>query len=122
MTRVDQVENHRYDFTTAGIGLEVMTDSREQVPSLLQFDTADLDAVLERVLASGFSVRTWPREGQTENAVVEIGDLTVAIVRRAGPKRDGHRGPRTADLTVSNWVVYALAGGWDRIDDTELDR
>lgn len=35
------------------------------VPSLLQFDTVDLDAVLERVLAAGFSARTWPPEGRS---------------------------------------------------------
>ncbi|MBS4102902.1 hypothetical protein [Tsukamurella paurometabola] len=82
MTRVDQVETRRYDFTTNGIELEVMADPRERVPSLLQFDTADLDGALERVLAAGFSARTWPRVGQVEDVVIEIGDLTVAVARR----------------------------------------
>ncbi|GAA1089720.1 hypothetical protein [Tsukamurella spumae] len=81
MTRLDQIETLRYDFTTNGIGLEVMADSRERVPSLLQFDTSDLDPTLERVLAAGFSARTWPREGQTEDVVVEVGELTVCITR-----------------------------------------
>lgn len=59
-----------------------MADERTRVPSLLQFDTPDPDALLERVLASGFSARTWPREGQVEDLVVEIGELTVAVARR----------------------------------------
>lgn len=82
MTRVDQVETRRYDFTTNGIELEVMADPRERVPSLLQFDTPDLDAALERVLAAGFPARTWPREGQAEDIVIEIGELTVCVARR----------------------------------------
>ncbi len=82
MTRVDGVETRRFDFTTTGIDLEVMADDRTRVPSLLQFDTADLDAALERVLAAGFSARTWPREGETEDVVVEVGELTVCIARR----------------------------------------
>lgn len=82
MTRVDQVETLRYDFLSGGIGLEIMADDRTRVPSLLQFDTPDLDATLERVLASGFSARTWPRGGQVEDVAVEIGDLTVAVARR----------------------------------------
>ncbi|AUN38661.1 hypothetical protein [Tsukamurella tyrosinosolvens] len=82
MTRLDQVETHRYDFLSGGIGLEVMADERTRVPSLLQFDTADLDAALERVLAAGFPARTWPPEGQTEDIVIEIGELTVCVARR----------------------------------------
>ncbi|QIP38035.1 Uncharacterized protein G9444_0791 [Rhodococcus erythropolis] len=82
MTRVDGVETLRYDFSSNGIRLEVMADERTRVPSLLQFDTADLDGALERVLAAGFPARTWPPEGQVEDVVVEIGDLTVCIARR----------------------------------------
>lgn len=82
MSRVDGVETHRYDFTPNGISLEIMADERQRVPSLLQFDTADLDPTLEQVLAAGFSARTWPWEGQVEDVVVEIADLTVCIARR----------------------------------------
>ncbi len=82
MTRVDGVETLRYDFSSNGIRLEVMADPRERVPSLLQFDTPDLDAALERVLAAGFPARTWPREGQAEDIVIEIGELTVCVARR----------------------------------------
>ncbi|QRY83667.1 hypothetical protein JVY00_17695 [Tsukamurella tyrosinosolvens] len=49
---------------------------------MLQFDTPDLDASLERVLAAGFSARTWPREGEVEDIVVEVGELTVCIAGR----------------------------------------
>ncbi|NMD56547.1 MULTISPECIES: hypothetical protein [Tsukamurella] len=59
-----------------------MADDRERVPSLLQFVTADLDTALEHVLAAGFSARTWPREGQAEDIVIEIGELTVCVARR----------------------------------------
>lgn len=87
MTRVDQVASLRFDFVSGGIGLEVMADERTRVPSLLQFDTTDLNAALERVLAAGFPARTWPPEGDVEDVVVEVGALTVCIARRGQAQR-----------------------------------